>query len=66
MPRGSRHDEIGLLLEERGQLVLKRDVGGTWRLDVSPDARRLIGFRVRVEGIRADFDLLDITKIEAA
>lgn len=32
MPRGNEHDETGLLLTERGQLVLARDNGGTWGL----------------------------------
>ena len=65
MPRGSRHDETGLLLEDRGQLALKRDAGGTWRLDAPHSAERLTGRRVRVVGTRAEFDLLDVATIEA-
>ena len=65
MPRGSHHDETGLLLEDHGPLSLSRDAGGTWRLDVSPSAKRMVGCRVRVIGARADFDLLDVSQIKA-
>ena len=63
MPRGSHHDETGLLLEDRGQLSLSCDAGGTWRLDAAHAARRLLGQRVRVVGTRTEFDMLDVTKI---
>ena len=66
MPRGSHHDETGVLFEDRGQLCLSRDAGGTWRLDAPTAAKRLTGRRVRVVGTRAEFDLLDVTKIELA
>ena len=66
MPRGSHHDKTGLLLEDRGQLSLSCDAGGTWRLDAPTAATRLKGRRVRVVRTRADFDLLDVTKIELA
>ena len=65
MPRGSHHDETGWLLEDRGQLSLSRDAGGTWRLDAPHCARLFTGRRVRVIGIRADFDLLDVTEIHS-
>ena len=64
MPRGSRHDETGLLVDDHGRLSLSRDEGGTWRLNVPHGARRLAGQRVRVLGVRADFDLLDVERIE--
>lgn len=66
MPRGSHHDETGWLLEDRGQLSLARDAGGNWRLDAPRVARRFVGRRVRVTGTRADFDLLDVIKIQPA
>lgn len=62
---GTRHDETGLLLERRGQLLLQRDQGGTWRLDADWNARRFLGQRVRVHGIRSGFDLLDVTRMAA-
>lgn len=63
MPRGSRHVETGLLLRQRGRLVLQRDDGGRWRLDADADAERHLGMRVTVEGIRTNFDLLDVIRI---
>lgn len=44
----------------RGQLVLDRACGGTWRLDAGWRVRRLVGRRVRIVGVRADFTLLDV------
>lgn len=64
MPMGSRHVEEGLLLTEGRWLVLALDGGGRWRLDAPWKARKLLGLRVRVEGVRSDFDLLDVERIE--
>lgn len=64
---GSHHDETGWLNNGRGELVLRRDGGGRWRLDVGLvlgwRARKLVGRRVRVEGTRIDFDVLAAHKI---
>ena len=69
MPHGSQHDETGWLNQQRGQLVLHRDLGGTWVLDTgfrtSWRARRLLGKRVRVQGVRDDFNLLAVSALEA-
>ena len=69
MPRGSRHDETGWLNEDAGQLLLRRDEGGRWRLDVGFwlgwRTRKLIGRRVRIIGKRSGFDLLDVISIDA-
>ena len=67
MPRGSRHEEAGLLVEDGGRLSLRRDEGGTWRIDPnwrSRQAYRLAGRRVRIVGVRDGFDLLAIETIE--
>lgn len=68
VPRGSRHHETGILNDHGQGYALRRDGGGTWRLDVSPDERHvadaLVGKRVRVLGTRADFDLLDVLTLE--
>jgi hypothetical protein len=66
MPMGTTHDETGLLLREAGSLVLRRDDGGRWRLDAGRSAERLLGQRVRVQGIRSGFDLLDVQRITRA
>ena len=57
---------IGLLLEHDGGLVINVEGGGTWRLDAGWRARRLLGKRVRVEGIRDGFDLLAVERIDRA
>lgn len=64
VPRGSRHVETGLLLEGKPWLVLRRDDGGEWRLDGPARAYRLVGQRVRVDGVRDGFDLLAVAAIE--
>jgi hypothetical protein len=67
MPIGSHHVETGWLTDDAGQLVLRRDGGGRWHLDVGLltrwRARRLIGSRVRVEGIRDGFNVLSARTI---
>lgn len=66
MPRWTRHVEEGLLLEQRGGLILQRDDGGRWRIDIDRSAaEKYLGQRVRVEGIRSEFDLLDVSRIAA-
>lgn len=61
----TRHSETGVLLRGRGGLVLERDGGGTWRLDApSRSAYRLLGHRVRVDGLRVDFDVLSADRVE--
>lgn len=67
MPMGKRYDEQGLLLKGNGagSLVLQRDDGGVWRLDADGAASRFIGLRVRIVGVRSDFDLLDVETITA-
>jgi len=64
MPRGTQHDETGLLLREANDFVLERDDGGRWRLDVGRRAIELVGRRVRVQGTRSGFDLLDVRRID--
>lgn len=63
MPRGTHHLLTGLLLEGTIEPVLRVDDGGEWRLDLPGKYRHLIGRRVVVEGPRAGFDLLDVTRI---
>lgn len=65
MPLGKFCIEEGLLLRQRGGLILQKDDGGRWRLDADPEAGRMIGQRVRVEGVRSDFDVLHVSRIIA-
>ena len=65
MPHGSHHDETGWLNEDNRRLLLRRDAGGSWQLDAPAKAWRFVGQRVRVTGIRAEFNLLEVTSIDA-
>ena len=64
MPRGSHHVEVGQLDHDGRSLGLLRDDGGRWQLSAPRRARRLIGQRVRIEGVRVGFAELDVNKIE--
>ena len=66
MPLWTNHDECGLLLRDDGKLILQRDDGGRWRLWAPRKADRLLGQRVRVEGVRCEFDMLDVKRITPA
>jgi len=63
MPIGSFHAEEGILLRQRGGLILQRDDGGRWRLDAGAHAEALLGRRVCVEGVRSDFDLREVSRV---
>ena len=66
MPLGSHHAVTGTLrLSQRG-FELHLDGGGTWALDAPGRARKLLGRRVSVEGVRSAFDRLDVQRIESA
>lgn len=66
MPLGSEHVEDGLLLREGRWIVLMRDDGGRWRLDLHRRDEALVGRRVRVHAVRSGFDLLDVRRIGLA
>ncbi|MEA1015332.1 DUF5818 domain-containing protein [Sphingosinicella sp. LY1275] len=63
MPIGSFHSETGLLLRQRGKLILQRDNGGRWRLEAVAEAEHYLGQRVAIEGIRSGFDLLEVIRM---
>ena len=63
MPRGTKHTETGTLRRLRLGYALDMDGGGSWRLDINQNVRRLIGKRVTVEGKRVGFDLLNVTDV---
>lgn len=65
MPRGTRHELTGLLLDDRPCPILRLRDGGEWRLDISGRYAQFIGRHVRVTGKRSDFNLLDVERIEA-
>lgn len=63
MPIGSFHSETGLLLRQRGKLILQRDNGGRWRLEAEAGAEHYLGQRVAIEGIRSGFDVLEVVRL---
>lgn len=65
MPRGTRHVETGLLRPGNGGYgyALEREDGGLWQLDGGGFPQALLGQRVRVEGVRAGFNLLHVSRI---
>ncbi|MGA1854058.1 DUF5818 domain-containing protein [Sphingobium sp. HT1-2] len=56
---------MGILLGDDPYPVLRVADGGEWRLDCSRSCRHLLGRRVRVVGMRSDFDMLDVERIES-
>ncbi|MDB5684926.1 MAG: hypothetical protein JWM75_2624 [Sphingomonas bacterium] len=64
MARGDVVDETGMLLRDGGGFVLHRDRGGRWRLDLSRVPVDLVGKRVRVAGIEAGDDLVDVDGVQ--
>lgn len=68
MPRGTRHTLTGTLRWTGLGYALEMDDGGVWQLDVGWEwnARRSVGRRVTVEGVRSGFDLLDVHRLYAA
>jgi hypothetical protein len=63
MPLGTHHIVTGILQLAEPGLELHVDGGGVWALDAPSNARNLLGQRVRVEGTRRGFDLLDARRI---
>jgi hypothetical protein len=66
MPMGTRHCVTGLLKRSARGLLLELDGGGIYALDAPAGAKALLGLRVTVEGVRTDFDRLDVEWIERA
>jgi len=59
-PIGTRFEETGMLLQEPDGFILRRDLGGRWRLDLHRVGTRPAGARVRVTGTIVDKDLVDV------
>lgn len=64
MPLGTTHVEEGLLQLDKDRLMLRLDGGGRWRLSADATAYPLAGGRVRINGVRIGFDLLDVRNVE--
>jgi hypothetical protein len=55
--------EEGLLLQQRGRLILQRDSGDVWILGRSIGSESGIGERVSVEGMRSETGILEVARI---
>lgn len=68
MPIGSHHELTGRLNQGDGQVILRIDGGGTWRLELKPTpaVTELLGHRVRVREVREGFDLLVVSSLDPA
>ena len=55
---------MGTLLREDGGFILKRDAGGTWRLELHRVPVDLVGKRVRVIGVRSEPDLINVEGVQ--
>ena len=44
--------------------MLRVDGGGQWRLDLPSKYQSLIGRRVRITGVRSEFDMLDVNEAD--
>jgi len=66
MPRGTRHELTGILLEGDFYPVLRVADGGEWRLEITKAWRPLLGKRVAIIGVRDGFDLIAVERITLA
>jgi len=57
---GTRIEETGMLLRDAGGFLLRRDLGGRWRLDLHRVPVDHIEKRVRITGIVVGEDLIDV------
>lgn len=64
MPMGTRHTIEGMLMREGRDLAIFPDGGGRWRLDPIRGLAKQAGLRVRITGVRSDFDMLDVERFE--
>lgn len=60
---GTRIEESGTLLREAGGFVLRRDLGGRWKLDLHRVPIDNIEKRVRITGIVVGDDLVDVVGV---
>ena len=65
MPRPSTHIIEGLILQGSVYPILRTDDGGRWQLDLPQHYHAMVNRRVRVEGTRSQFDMLDVTRVTA-
>ncbi|SKB74920.1 DUF5818 domain-containing protein [Sphingopyxis flava] len=60
---GTRIDETGTLVREAGGFILRRDLGGRWKLDLHRVPVDHIEKRVRITGVVVGEDLVDVVGV---
>ena len=60
---GTKIDETGTLISEGGGFVLRRDLGGRWKLELHRVPVDHVEKRVRVTGTIVADDLIDVDTI---
>lgn len=64
MAKGDHYNVTGILRAGRWGYSLEAE--GTWRLDVTGSATKYLDQRVTIQGIRSDFDMIDVSHIHLA
>lgn len=60
---GTRIEESGTLIREKGGFILRRDLGGRWRVDLHRVGSELAGQRVTIIGTIVAKGLIDVDTI---
>jgi hypothetical protein len=60
---GTRIEESGTLLREAGGFILRRDLGGRWKLDLHRVPVDHIEKRVRITGVVVGEGLVDVAGV---
>lgn len=60
---GTKIEESGTLIREAGGFILRRDLGGRWKLDLHRVPIDHIEKRVRITGIVVGEDLVDVAGV---
>jgi hypothetical protein len=67
VPKWTPADETGILMQDSRGYILSISGGGHWRLEllcrIRPDQ---LGTRVRVQGIRTDFNTISVDSLGSA
>lgn len=66
MTIGSTVDETGMLVRDGGAFALRRDIGGTYRLELSRTPVDLVEKRVRIVGTLGPAGLVVVEGVSAA
>jgi Protein of unknown function (DUF5818) len=61
---GTRIEETGTLLRDGDAIVLRRDAGGRWTLDMHRVNIELLDQRVRIQGVIVEDGIIDVMAIE--